>query len=81
MIDINDMSFDEIENMIDDIVDSDEFDEISKDFFASLISNDDPEFSFSKQETVTQLNENYDFIQTNNKMQSEGLNDNLISAA
>lgn len=48
MIDINDMSFDEIENMIDDIVDSDEFDEISKNFFASLISNDDPEFSFSK---------------------------------
>lgn len=32
----DDMSYDEIENMIDNIVDSDEFDKISEDFFLNL---------------------------------------------
>lgn len=44
----DDMSYDEIENMIDNIVDSDEFDKISEDFFKSIISSDDSKFNFSK---------------------------------
>lgn len=56
----DDMSYDEIENMIDNIVDSDEFDKISEDFFKSIISSDDSKFNFSKKQTTIQLNENYE---------------------
>lgn len=79
----DDMSYDEIENMIDNIVDSDEFDKISEDFFKSIISSDNSKFNFSKKQTTTQLNENYGYIQMSNKVQSNvrSSSDDLIIAA
>lgn len=40
MLDIDNMSFDEIENFIDGLVDSPEFDRLSQEFFGDLVESD-----------------------------------------
>lgn len=80
MFNFDDLSYDEIEKIIDDIVDSEEFDKISKNFFKSITLNNN-NYQFQKQ-IITQLNKKYCYFRISNKIQLKSLNkNNLIIAA
>lgn len=58
MLDIDNMSFDEIEEQLDKLVDSPEFDQISKEFFGDLIEADNGKEERKNFENTWNLNKN-----------------------